>query len=154
MTGVANIPETTEVEILTGKELASCDVELVREPKEHWKLFHGTQGKLSHYDKSKIAEYRRDFKKYSIWFQSNFGQSPSKEAVSASSASMVLVGYVPSTLEKRLVYKPIRDSLVFVSSQDGLKIGDPEEFKKAYLAKIKGTAAKILGVDVSTLNEH
>lgn len=152
MAGVANITEATEVEMLTASELKECGVEIAREPQEHWKVFYGTKGVLSIHDEHKIAELREAFNKYSKWFAAEFDQSPSKNAINAASASMILVGDVPPTLEERIKYKPVKGALVVVSQQNGLVVGDPEKFKQSYFAQIKDTAAQVLGVDVSTLN--
>ena len=147
--GIANVDKSVPIRSLTGRAMAGCNVTPLRAPADHWLFIRNVkedsslQGQL---DKN-IAEARA----YSIWYRSNFGTGNEPDAVGSSTASHVLVGPLPESLDKRVTYRPLAEATIRLTRNELVYGGPEEEFMARKKELITEAATKLAGGDLGTL---
>jgi hypothetical protein len=148
--GITNLDPLPPVEVLSDQQLARCGVVPLRRPAAHWEMTKIANN--STFDpKELVRKATSDFSKYSNWFKRNFGQTSEPNSIGAMTASHVLVGPLPTTLENRVQYKALTGANVYVAKSDYNYSLSPNDYKAKKSQLIIDAAEAGLGVKLETL---
>ncbi len=134
---------------LYGLEMHKCGVNPIRQPADHWNFVQNVKEDPSL--KDVLAKNVSYFRKFASWYRQNFGVASEPGAIGAMTASHVLVGPLPDTLEARVPFKSLAGSTVQMTPNDYIMVGTPSDYKKKHEALVLAAAAKIGGAEFAKL---
>lgn len=149
--GVANLDPSVPAEFLDAEALSRCKVKPVREPADYWifvkRAKAGTSGNLD----DKLEENKADHRAYSRWFDANFATPSERGVIGMESASQVIVGPLPSNLDKRVPYKPLAGAEVRLSREDYVLVTSKDEYRAKHEGMVHKLAEEMAGGDLKSL---
>ena len=147
--GIANVDPSVPIEVLIGKAMQLCNVTPVRQPADHWQFVQNAKEDPGL--KDVLAKNFSMYNSFSSWYRQNFGVSSGPDAIGAASASHVLVGPLPETLEARVNFKSLEGVTLLLSKSDYVYVGTDANYMQKFTDLIIESATKLAGGDLTKL---
>ena len=149
--GLANVPKETEVQGLFGRYLKSCKVHPARLPQEHWRFVQYATERPSRSTERLLGRNYAAASAYSRWLLKTFGVADREAVIDPMAVSNVLIGKAPANPEQRIAYRPIKDAVVQVSSNDYVFASTKPEYDERLTQLVTKAAERAIGGDLKLL---
>ncbi|MEM8974457.1 MAG: hypothetical protein AAGD43_20545 [Pseudomonadota bacterium] len=149
--GLANVPEGTEVQGLFGRFLKSCKVHPARLPQEHWRFVEYATERSDRSTQRLLDRNYAAASAYSRWLLKTFGLADRAAVIDPMAVSNVLIGERPADSEQRIQYRPIKDAVVQISSNDYVFASTKPEYTERMTQLVTKAAERAIGGDLKLL---
>lgn len=147
LTGLANPPKDIPINTLYGRKLRSCASQPARMPRSNWRFVQNV--KSHNIGADLLVKGKKSAKKYSSWFQSQFGTSSYNGAIEARELGNALIGPKPITPEHRVPFQPLKNAEILLSPADHIFVNTYADYKTNVFAIVKAAAEEAAGGDLS-----
>lgn len=178
--GLANIASDVQIQTMASKKATNCGFSFGRKPNETWDIVQQLEGTTDKEDTnseenlaseenvapvktSKVEEniktelediiqkHRRQYSYYNKWHIANYGLEAGADVLEVGTASNILIGDFPKTLENRIKYKSIEGSVVYVTGGHSIMLSTKEQYKTLAADAVSEKAKELVGGDLSVL---
>ncbi len=149
--GVANLPKDVPLTVMPPVMALSCNAIPRHKPQPHWQL-----AKLAKdgedFAKKGLERHLESYRRFSRYFQTNFGVESETRMIGGETISHFLVGPAPSNLASRVPYNNLQGAVVRMGRTEFTVIGGHSEYRKRFGEEVRRAAEQLVPGSLASLN--
>jgi hypothetical protein len=149
--GVANLPTDIPLAVLGPTNVSSCNALPHHKPQSHWQLAVLARERDAN-AQTALNRLHDVHKRFSSYFQSNFGVDSESRMIGGEGISNYLVGLAPNDLKLRVPYKSLHGATVRMTRPEKIFIGSHSEYLTRFRDEVRQAAEQLVPGSLASLN--